>query len=397
MDFIFDDYPQIVLNKALFPLETFADLVRVWHSGNTGPGAVARSRCLPLPFRVALSGVACRSRLSWSIFAIHLVNGVLIYLLARAACAGSERIAVPARFPINRYSLCCWPHGGWEARWLVSTVLYVVQRMTSLAATFSLLGLLFYIRFRRRDDGYGLIFGGLGLLFFIACSFLSKEIGVLTLIYVYLVEWVVFQFRSSSHGSKRILAFLRYSPIVATAFVAVWLWRSYDFDLAYGYRPFTLSERVLTEARIVWFYIFQIFVPNVSWLTFYHDDFVISTDLLTPPSTLLAVLGPHCSCLLWRLFSVRRAPLVGFGIFWFYGGHLLESTMFPLELIFEHRNYLPMFGLYVAVLALAFLSKWSLPDMPSGLLCMYSNSHCGGGLCDQHTGSQLGLAPAGDC
>ena len=192
---------------------------------------------------------------------------------------------------------------------------------------------------------------------------------MLTLIYVYLVEWVVFQFRSSSHVCTRILAFLRYSPIVATAFVAVWLWRSYDFDLAYGYRPFTLSERVLTEARIVWFYIFQIFVPNVSWLTFYHDDFVISTDLLTPPSTLLAVLGRIVLVALAAII-VRRAPLVGFGIFWFYGGHLLESTMFPLELIFEHRNYLPMFGLYVAVLALPFYLNGLAGHAKRFILCI---------------------------
>ncbi len=349
-DFLFDDFPQIVLNKALLPLETYADLVRVWHSGSTGPGGrplpvvtfalqVALTGYDPFPFKLVNLG-------------IHLANGLLIYRLARSLvpAANDARPGAPRYATLFPLLVATW--------WLLSpmglsTVLYVVQRMTSLAATFSLLALLWYIHFRRRDDGRGLAIAGVGLVALTACSFLSKEIGALTLVYVYLVEWFAFRFRSQSAVCSRVLAVLRYSPLAATALVGFWLWRIYDFELAYGYRPFTLAERVLTEARIVWFYIIQIFIPNVSWLTFYHDDFVLSTGLLSPLSTIFAVAG-HLTLLALAAWLVRSAPLVSFGILWFYGGHLLESTIFPLELIFEHRNYLPMFGLYVAVLALPF-------------------------------------------
>lgn len=365
-DFLFDDFPQIVLNKALLPLESYADLVRVWHSGGAGPGGrplpvlsfalqVALTDYDPFPFKLVN-------------LAIHVANGLLVYRLARSlvpsvndAWSGAPRYATV--FPLL---VATW--------WLLSpmglsTVLYVVQRMTSLAATFSLFALLWYIHFRRRDDGRGLSIAGVGLVVLTACSFLSKETGALTLVFAYLVEWFAFGFRSQSVVCSRMLAVLRYSPLAALALVGFWLWRIYDFEVAYGYRPFTLVERVLTEARIVWFYIFQIFIPNVSWLTFYHDDFVLSTGLLSPLSTVFAVAG-HVVVLALVTLLVRSAPLVSFGILWFYGGHLLESTIFPLELIFEHRNYLPMFGLYVAVLALPFYLRCLGENQKVFVLCI---------------------------
>ena len=41
----------------------------------------------------------------------------------------------------------------------------------------------------------------------------------------------------------------------------------------------------------------------------------------------------------------KKAPIISFSIAWFFAGHLIESTVLPLELYFEHRNYLPLFGI----------------------------------------------------
>jgi hypothetical protein len=48
------------------------------------------------------------------------------------------------------------------------------------------------------------------------------------------------------------------------------------------------------------------------------------------------------------LLARKRAPLVAFGLAWFLIGHSLESTLLPLEIAHEHRNYLPLFGLVLA-------------------------------------------------
>jgi len=67
------------------------------------------------------------------------------------------------------------------------------------------------------------------------------------------------------------------------------------------------------------------------------------TELVPAVSTVPAVLG-------WRAASavIRRqkeGPIVAFGVLFFLGGHLLESTILPLEIAHEHRNYLPMYGI----------------------------------------------------
>jgi len=59
----------------------------------------------------------------------------------------------------------------------------------------------------------------------------------------------------------------------------------------------------------------------------------------------------------------KKYPLIFFGVLWFFIGHILESSFIPLDLYFEHRNYLPMVGLllvlgyYLMVLGSRF-SNW---------------------------------------
>jgi tetratricopeptide (TPR) repeat protein len=116
----------------------------------------------------------------------------------------------------------------------------------------------------------------------------------------------------------------------------------------YESRPFTLTERVLTETRALWLYIKLILVPDITQYGLLHDDFQFSTGLFEPPTTVVAILGLTAlfvSSLIWH----KKYPIVALGLLWFFVSHSLESTVFPLELIHEHRNYLAGFGLLLAV------------------------------------------------
>jgi hypothetical protein len=52
------------------------------------------------------------------------------------------------------------------------------------------------------------------------------------------------------------------------------------------------------------------------------------------------------------IYARKRLPLFSLGILWFFCGHVLESTVYPLELMFLHRNYLPSLGILLAVVEL---------------------------------------------
>ena len=111
-------------------------------------------------------------------------------------------------------------------------------------------------------------------------------------------------------------------------------------------------ERVLTEPRILLHYILWIFIPLPSLMGLYHDDIPISEGLINPPMTLAAILFLTAACYFaWK--NRRTRPSIAFAIGWFLVGHSMESTVIPLEIVFEHRNYLPMAGLLIGVGALA--------------------------------------------
>jgi len=127
-------------------------------------------------------------------------------------------------------------------------------------------------------------------------------------------------------------------------------------------RDFTLGTRLLSEARIVVDYLVWTLLPTPQALSFYHDNFNISTGFLSPWTTLacLIVLASLMALIWW---SRSRHPLVALGIALFLGCQLLTATVLPLELIYEHRNYFASFGLLLAIVPLlvTFISDSSSP------------------------------------
>jgi tetratricopeptide (TPR) repeat protein len=117
--------------------------------------------------------------------------------------------------------------------------------------------------------------------------------------------------------------------------------------LNFSSRDFNLYERILTESRVLIFYLKMIIIPSVQELGLYHDDYTLSHGLLAPPTTLFSLLA-LAALLLTSLLLLGKRPLVSLGILWFFTGHLLESTIIPLEIAHEHRNYLADYGILLA-------------------------------------------------
>jgi hypothetical protein len=135
---------------------------------------------------------------------------------------------------------------------------------------------------------------------------------------------------------------------------------------AFTFRDFTLSQRLLTEPRVLMAYLRWFFVPDLRVLSFYHDEFPISHGLLQPWTTALSIAALAAMGIGAWLVR-RRWPLVALGVFWFLSAHALTGSFVPLELVFEHRNYFASFGLAIALVAAAqhALAAW-LPDGREG-------------------------------
>ena len=223
-------------------------------------------------------------------------------------------------------------------------VTYIVQRMAQMAALFYIAGLFFYLKARLVADARGRWYGAAaGLMFLAAVG--SKENAIVFPAALLLLEAIFFN--TSSSGKKwRPWVWGVVSVGAGVAGLVVFAGGDPLFFLGgYQGRPFTFSERVLTEPRIVLFYLSQIFYPLPSRLSVAHDV-QLSRSLFEPWTTLgaIALIG---TLVLLALRCRRRWPLFAFGLLFYFLNHLVESSVVPLELIFEHRNYLPALFLFV--------------------------------------------------
>jgi tetratricopeptide (TPR) repeat protein len=160
---------------------------------------------------------------------------------------------------------------------------------------------------------------------------------------ILLYRWYFFE-DLSVKWLKRNAAYL-VGLVILIAFVSfVYLGGGLWEELLKGYdrREFTLGERVLTQFRVVIFHISQLLLPLPSRLNLIHQ-FSTSRSLIDPISTLIAIVG--IAGLVWSAIRFRKQyRLFSFCVLWFLGNLAIESTVLPLEMVFEHRLYLPMFG-----------------------------------------------------
>jgi tetratricopeptide (TPR) repeat protein len=139
--------------------------------------------------------------------------------------------------------------------------------------------------------------------------------------------------------------------ILILGFTYIYIQGGNIFSFLNGYenRPFTMVQRLLAEPRIIIFYISLLLYPMPNRLNIAHS-FQISTSLFNPISTVLSIIL-IAGAIGYAVYSAKKQPLFSFCILFFFLNHVIESTIFPLELIFEHRNYIPsmLFFLPVAI------------------------------------------------
>jgi protein O-mannosyl-transferase len=343
--FIFDDYHNIVSNDDL-KIEQFAveDLWQASLSNSSGP---LKRPVAMLSFAInhVLTGMDPWWMKLTNLF-IHLINGLLVFFLVRKLFNQSN--------DNNRGSRVLIPYfiaGFWLVHPInVTAVSYIVQRMASLSATFVLLAIICYLKLRegKQLDWKSYVLS-LSVLFFWLLGLLTKETAILLSLYIFAIEWCVYRFKTNSKNESTLFRILW--ALLATPWICVLLYVVYDpsFILnGYESRNFTLIERLLTESRIVSEYIKLIIIPNINNMGLFHDDIVISTSIISPISTLLSI-GLLVSLLILAIKVRKKYALFSLGMFWFLGGHILESTVYPLELMFLHRNYLPSIGILMMI------------------------------------------------
>ncbi|WP_319409956.1 tetratricopeptide repeat protein [uncultured Desulfosarcina sp.] len=227
----------------------------------------------------------------------------------------------------------------------VTAVTYIVQRMASLAGLFYIFTLYSYARGRTTESSLGkwawLAAAALSALLALA----TKQNSAMIPLSLFFYEWILVQ-GVGRLSLKKTLAF----GFPALATLALIGWFSLNPETFLGsyakIRPYTPLERVLTQPRVIWQYLSLLFYPTQSRLTLLHDiDF--STSLVSPWTTLPAMISLVLIFIGALFWGARRQPLAAYCIIFFLINHAIEGSFLNLELIYEHRNYLPSMMLFI--------------------------------------------------
>ncbi|QTA92022.1 tetratricopeptide repeat protein [Desulfonema magnum] len=278
-------------------------------------------------------------------FAIHYVASVFLFLFIYNTL---KLPLIRGEYEKSAYATALLAVFIWATHPIqLTAVTYIVQRMASLAGVFYIMAMYFYLKGRICDNRNRkikfLILCGVAAL--LACA--SKENAAMLPVSLFLYDLFLIQ-GVTKEKLKRNLRVMLVSVLI---FVLAGVLYS-DFSSLlnlYENRQFTFIERLLTEPRVILFYITLLFYPIDSRLTLLHD-IEISKSVFVPWTTLPAIT--IILILIGTALCIsRKKPFIAYCILFFFLNHLIEGSVIPLELIYEHRNYLPSM-LFIVPLAI---------------------------------------------
>ena len=284
-----------------------------------------------------------------NVFGYHVVNFIIHYL---AAIFLFLFIYNTLKLPLlkDRYNFTAYPVAllatlFWAINPVfVTSVTYIVQRMASMAGLFYIMSMYFYVKGKTSQNLNHSLF------FFILCSLaglasvLSKENAAMLPVSIFLYDLLLIRGISKDSINKYLkIAILPVTMIIIAGFI-LYVDFSAVFD-DYKMRDFTMVQRLLTEPRVIIFYLSLLFFPLNSRLTLLYD-IDVSHSLFQPWTTLPAILF-ILTAICFAFYITKKHPLLSFCIIFYFLNHLIEGSIFNLELIYEHRNYLPAMLLFV--------------------------------------------------
>lgn len=340
--FLFDDFVNLNALGATGPVHNWPSFLRYVTSGSADP--TGRPLTLLTFLLDAQNWPADPFSFKRTNVLFHLLNGALLCWVTLKL---GGRVGLPE--PQNR-AAALLSTGIWLLHPLfISTTLYVVQREAMLPTTFTLWGMVCWCTGRTRLDQNRIssawIWMAVGSLLCASLAVLCKANGALLPLLTLVAECTVLRIGGRTMQANATIALRRQRiwllavPALLLALYLLLQFPAYIHSAAEK-RPWTVGERMLSEPRVLMSYLRLLWLPRATSQGVFNDQIPVSTGWLKPWTTLPCIVAILVLCVLgWRLR--RRAPIIAFSILFYFAGQLMESTFVPLELFFEHRNYLP--------------------------------------------------------
>ncbi len=313
-------------------------------------------------------------------YAIHLSTSILLYFIMVSAVSAlrisftankciAEDLSPAELFLPLAVSLLFVIHPV-----QTQAVTYIIQRYTSLATLFYLLSIFLFLKGRLNLERFGsclktwVLFASAVVAWLLALG--SKQIAVTLPFMLLILEIFLFRGRLINRRCYAICGVL--VTIILAIVLYKWHGSSLDdflFDLNHATAEDQHTSRTtyfLTQTRVVATYLGLLCLPIGQSLV---QDSPIYKSVFSVPVILSLTLHAFLVTSAAILFRVSRLNLqsdewlrgvfqrlASLGIIWFYIAMALESSIFPIiDVIFEHRIYLPSVGFFMTIASIAAL------------------------------------------
>ncbi|MFC1479326.1 hypothetical protein ACFL6F_01910 [Planctomycetota bacterium] len=349
-DWHFDDNPNIIKNYSVHA----TTLSEIWNARHINGTYARYCGFVSFAFNWYFHGKSVTGYHVTNLL-IHIAVMVLVYcsVFLTLTLPSFKKVSFTSVWLVSLFTALLWGLSPIQTE----AVTYIVQRLTSLAALFFMLSLVLFIKGRRcmlgRNTTPGIVFMCAALVMYML-AMLTKENTIMLPFLILLYEHL-FVRRMRTLKDRRIAALIL---ILVAGFIFIAIARPGVLTVItkitkdYEKREFTLNERVLTQFRVIVRYLTLIVFPHPARLNLDYN-FQISENIITPITTLFSILFIFGS-IIFAIFARNKYPLISFCIFWFYVNNAIESTVIALEIIFEHRVYIPSIGIILMIVVLLF-------------------------------------------
>lgn len=264
--------------------------------------------------------------------AIHVLNTLLVYSVSLSLMRAFQIPSVRKAAIATAVLFACHPIN-------TQPVNYISGRSTLMAAGFSLLSIVLYMRREQATTATSKILAWTGSLAAYSCALLSKEEAVALPALIVLYEVCRIRLRLNAKTIKNVTVRIVPFAVLTLGFMVLVvhvLGLISDTPQARG--P---GENLLTQARAVFIYGKLILFPTKLSI----DHVIIPSRSLFDPSGAASVIGLTV-IVVASVAAVRSYPIIPFGVWWFLLALAPTSTLVALKLVInEQRMYLPAVGL----------------------------------------------------
>ncbi len=354
--FHFDDTPNIVKNPNIHPDPlSWKELKKSFYGLESNHEKIKRPfSYLTLAVNYYFSG---KNVFSYHVvnFGIHFITAVFLFLLIYNIL---QLPLLKERYAKSAYAIALLAVFFWATHPIqLTAVTYIVQRMAALAGMFYVMAMYFYLKARTNPRSARQI------VFFSLCAtaallaFASKENAAMLPVALFLFD--LFLIQGVNKDSVKSAARFAVVPLLIFALISIFYVDFSSFLSGYESRFFTPAQRLMTEPRGLMLYVSLLVYPVSSRLMLVHD-IPVSHSLIDPWSTAASILL-IIAVLAAALYYSKKWPLIAFCVVFFFINHVIESSIIPLELVYEHRNYIPSMFFFVltAVVMVSVLDYFS--------------------------------------